>query len=268
MTPETVLRLLQPLTDGSLATSSVIPWSSPVPAFGAPVTAVVATLGLNPSNREFVDERGRELVGSERRFHTLGSLGLASWADADVSHLEMISESCGEYFSRNPYDGWFGRLDQVISGTGASYYNGMFRRACHLDLIPYATALKWSALSHRQRLGLLASSRGSFGNLLRQSQIRVLVLNGSSVVDYFQELTGSALVVEERNDWALPRASGVGVRGVAYSGRFSTLAGVPLGREILVLGYNHNIQSSFGVTKSVIGAIREWVTTSCAGELT
>jgi hypothetical protein len=36
------------------------------------------------------------------------------------------------------------------------------------------------------------------------------------------------------------------------------MAGIDLGRPVLVLGYNHNIQSSFGVTAKVKCAIRKW----------
>jgi hypothetical protein len=38
------------------------------------------------------------------------------------------------------------------------------------------------------------------------------------------------------------------------------LSGIRLAEEILVLGYNHNLQSSFGVTNTVIFAIRDWIT--------
>src|SRR5689334_1163799 len=112
----------------------VIPWSSPVPSFGDLSRATVASLGLNPSNREFVDDDGRELEGDLRRFHTLRSLQLRSWSDIDSDHLRLVTESCREYFFRNPYDRWFRRLDTVISATGASFYNAFFP-ACHLDLI-------------------------------------------------------------------------------------------------------------------------------------
>ena len=93
---------------------------------------------------------GAELTGERRRFHTLGSLGLWSWADVDVRHLRLILDSCSAYFSGNPYDVWFRKLDQVVCGAGASFYGGM-DGACHLDLIPYATARKWTELSSRQR---------------------------------------------------------------------------------------------------------------------
>ena len=38
-----------------------------------------------------------------------------------------------------------------------------------------------------------------------------------------------------------------------------TLAGYQLGRDLLVLGFNHNLQSSYGVTTTALAAIREWV---------
>ena len=47
--------------------------------------------------------------------------------------------------------------------------------------------------------------------------------------------------------------------GFAYEGIVNDLSGMQLDREILVLGFNHNIQSSFGVTKHVIEAIRRWI---------
>ena len=57
--------------------TDMIPWSCPVPAFGDLLNSFVATLGLNPSNREFVDEEGNELEGAARRLHTLRSLSLS-----------------------------------------------------------------------------------------------------------------------------------------------------------------------------------------------
>src|SRR3990172_6519887 len=138
-----VSTLLRRLDDKSLIGTGVIPWSSPVLSFGDLSTARVATLGLNPSNREFVDGDGKELDGASRRFHTLTSLGLSAWSDAKPRHLSLIAESCSDYFATNPYDTWFKRLDRVIAGLKVSYYSSLFG-ACHLDLVPYATAEKWT----------------------------------------------------------------------------------------------------------------------------
>ena len=37
------------------------------------------------------------------------------------------------------------------------------------------------------------------------------------------------------------------------------MADVDLGRDVYILGYNHNIQSSYGVTSSVRTSIQEWI---------
>jgi hypothetical protein len=253
--------LVKCLDHASLSGTSVIPWSCPVPSFGDLSRSKVATLGLNPSNREFVDGSGNELDGPSRRFHTLNSLGLSRWSDANVQHLQLIMDSCCAYFHRNPYDGWFKKLDQIISGTNASYYNSS-ATACHLDLIPYATACKWTALTRRERTSLLTAAGDTLGLLLRDSPVRTLILNGNSVVEQFQEIAGVQLEKQPMRDWSLPRRSECGVLGVAFKGSVRILSGVHLEREVLVLGFNHNIQSSFGVTTKVISAIQRWIARS------
>lgn len=253
--------LIDRLDSPALEEADVIPWGCPVPSFGDPITSRVATLGINPSNREFVDERGNELQGTHRRFHTLQSLGLTSWADVDTRHLELILESCQTYFQRNPYDTWFRKLDQIVTATHASFYDAA-NSACHLDLIPYATSRKWTELAARQRSLLLDIAANALGLLLRDSAITVLILNGRSVVDEFQSVAGITLASIRMPEWSLPRTPKPDVPGFAYTGLASSLAGVELNKDILILGYNHNLQSSFGVTKGVMTAIRDWVAAS------
>jgi hypothetical protein len=250
--------LIRRFEDNARAGTNVIPWSCPVPAFGDLSRSKIATVGLNPSNREFVDGSGNELEGSSRRFHTLKSLGLARWADVNARHLQLIVDSCSAYFSRNPYDRWFRKLDHVISGTTASYYHTSVK-ACHLDLIPYATARKWTELTQLQRSSLLAMAGDTLGLLLRDSPVRLLILNGRSVVENFQDISGVCLEKHAMSDWALPRQSKRDVAGFAYMGRVRSISGTRLKHEILVLGFNHNIQSSFGVTTGVTTAIRHWI---------
>lgn len=257
---ETMLSsLVQRLDDSTLSETSIIPWSSPVLAFGNVSNSRVATLGLNPSNREFVDAFGQELDGPLRRFPTLQSLGLARWSDVSTRHLRLMVNSCRAYFFRNPYDAWFRRLDHLISGTKASFYADS-AMACHLDLIPYATSCKWTALTSRQRSLLVAMGGDTLGSLLRDSPIRVLILNGSSVIRHFQQISGIHLEKKAMRDWALPRRGSSSVPGFAYCGAVRALLGVTLDREVKVLGFNHNIQSSFGVTTHVTDSIRRWIT--------
>jgi hypothetical protein len=237
--------------------TGVIPWGAPVPSFGDVQSSHLATLGLNPSNREFMDEDGSELVDQQRRFPTLGSLGLSTWSDTRAKHINMISDACRDYFSRNPYDGWFRRLDRLISGTGYSYYGS--GGACHLDLVPYATEKKWTMLSPTQRKALINRTGDALGQLLRSSPVRMLVLNGRTVVDAFQQMTEVTLETRRVTAWDLPRRDGAGVAGIAFSGLVRSIHGIELKRNVHVFGYNHNIQSSFGVTSGVMGAISRWI---------
>lgn len=250
--------LIGRLDSPAVSGTDVLEWGCPVPSFGDLSVSRVATLGLNPSNREFLDEFGDELQGPLRRFHTLKSLGLESWADVDARHLRLILDSCRTYFLGNPYDRWFRRLDQVVSGARASFYDASCA-ACHLDLIPYATARKWTDLTAHQRSSLLAVAADTLGLLLRDSPVEVLILNGRSVVERFQDVAGICLEQRQMPAWSLPRQPKPDVGGVAYKGLVNTLSGIKLPHEILVLGYNHNLQSSFGVTNEVVLAIRDWI---------
>ncbi|WP_249384114.1 hypothetical protein [Chitinivorax sp. B] len=256
---EILSSLVHRLDGPHLASLEVIPWAAPVLSFGDLSRSKVATLGLNPSNREFVDVYGNELTGHDRRFHTLGSLGLKRWADVRDEHLEQIRESCSEYFAGNPYDEWFQALNKLIAGANASYY-GMFADACHLDLVPYATRCKWVELSSSQRADLLKATGDALGLILRESAVDVLVLNGQSVIENLQAICGCTFQRDAVPDWTLPRRASKGVAGYAYTGNICQISGIGLGREISVLGYSHNIQSSFGVTTQVKTAIQHWIT--------
>ena len=236
----------------------MIPWSSPVPAFGSPAHSRVATLGLNPSSREFVDEKGNELDGPLRRFHTLRSLGLSRWADADADDLRQMERACCDYFEGHPYDAWFRRLDGIVSGTCFSYYSNQ-HPACHLDLVPFATRQKWGNLDLRARRRLLALAADSLAELLRESAVQTLILNGESVVRLFQDAAEVKLDRRMKAAWSLPRKNGRDIAGYSYAGVVTEFHGVPLDRQLLILGYNHNIQSSFGVTTKVVRAIRQWI---------
>jgi hypothetical protein len=250
--------LIERLNDPEIKKANIIDWGSPVPSFGDLSRSKIATLGLNPSNREFVDIKGKELNGEERRFHTLNSLNISEWSDIDDSHLEMISDSCRKYFHRNPYDGWFKSLDLIISGTSMSYYCDS-KKACHLDLIPYATKNKWTSLSSKQRALLLELAGDTLALLLKESPIKYLILNGMTVIKELETVSGVSFNKREMPSWALPRKSGKEVKGYSYTGAINQISGVKLRRNIKILGYNHNIQSSFGVTTKVKNSIRNWV---------
>lgn len=250
--------LVRRLQHPSLEASNVVTWGCPVPAFGDVCCATVATLGLNPSNREFVDNFGNELVGRQRRLHTLRSLGIERWDEADETHLRKLADACRCYFAVNPYLGWFGDLEKMLVAAASSYV-GSPPTACHLDLIPYATTCKWTELTVKQRSILMDQAGDTLGHLLRASPIRVIVVNGMTVVRNLEKLSRITFEESEMKGWTLPRRNSDGVVGFAYHATIREVAGVNLARPVRVIGYNHNIQSSFGVTKNVKRAMRNWV---------
>jgi hypothetical protein len=238
--------------------ASVIPWSCPVPFFGGLLSAVVGTVGINPSQREFVDARGSELEGNDRRLPTLGSLALDRWRHADATHLRDIASACSSYFGRNPYDRWFGVLERILAPAGFTLY-GSAPTACHLDLVPFATCCRWTALSSFERRDLLFTCGDYFARLLELSGVRTLVLNGQSVVGQFQLLAGLQLEVRKVTGWSLHRSGSGPVVGLCYSGEVETIGSVTLARPVRVLGFNHNLQSSFGVSGNVVDDIGQWI---------
>ena len=243
---DTLKTMIERLDSGYVADTSAIPWASPVPSFGAPKSRL-ATLGLNPSPREFVDTFGNPIRrDSRRRLHTLESLGLATWAQAGERHVRLIWDACRFYFSNNPYDRWFKHLDGVISGAGFSYYAPL-HNACHFDLVPFATENTWDRLTAQQRVQLIDASADTLGSLLRDSSVQVLILNGSDVFNEFQHITDHSLA-----ESPLPNSS-----ARAYTGSINTLFGITLGREIRVLGFSTYIQDANERDKT---AIKQWLT--------
>jgi hypothetical protein len=262
---EEVGTLLSILNEGAPVALGAIPWASPVVSFGNPAVSKVATLGLNPSNLEFVDRFGKQLLEPHNRFESLDSLRATSWNEVARLGMQRIWETCEDYFFRNPYDHWFKRLDRILTKTGASYYSRIGDSACHLDLVPFATANKWSALPRDHRTKLIELGIPSLARTLSASDIRVLVLNGATVVREFSRLVAADnLAPQVEPSWTLQDGR---VQGISYIGYISEVGGIPLRRELLVLGFNHNIQSSFGVTTQVVANIATWIGRQSAGVL-
>jgi hypothetical protein len=172
--------------------------------------------------------------------------------------LRQIVDACTQYFEGNPYDTWFRVLDQVLAPAGGALY-GHEAWACHLDLVPYATERKWGSLPSAERQVLLDAASDVLGLLFQGSLVEWVILNGQSVVEHFEVLTGVRLEIIDRRDWALPRRRGSDIPGRAYLGEVDQIGGVLLSRPVRVAGYNHNLQSSFGVTRQVVARIGEWI---------
>jgi hypothetical protein len=163
--------------------AGVLPGSTPVVAFGDPTRARVATLGINPSRREFTDEQGQMLTGAQRRLATMTSLGASRLDLLEDAQVASVVADCGTYFLRQPYRRWFDPLDALIrAGASASYYDGT---ACHLDLVQWATDPVWGQMADdRVRRVLMDDGVPHLrAQLAANPQIRMVLCNGRQVID-------------------------------------------------------------------------------------
>jgi hypothetical protein len=255
---EVLRELLKQYHKDQISKLDIIPWAMPIPFFGNITNSIVATLGLNPSNKEFIDNTGNELIGQTRRFETLDSLNIEDWNNVDDVNLHIIIDSCNKYFMRNSYDKWFKKLDFLISGSGYSYYFP-YSNACHLDLIPFATEIKWGDINLRKKKYLQEISKDFLGMILKHSPIKVLILNGQAVVEGLLKISDATLEKKMLSQLNLKRISEKSISGYGFIGEINKIGEICLDKPIKIIGFNHNIQSSFGITKNVQLAIRDWI---------
>ncbi len=136
-------RLYARLRQPPLASS--VPQSLPVLFFGDLFTASVATVGLNPSDQEYLGRGGIELDGPARRFETLTSLGAADRSSLTDEQCDRAIQTMRAYYQpEKPIYSWFRSLDRVIRVMGYKYEAG---EVAHLDLAQEATTPTWSELS-------------------------------------------------------------------------------------------------------------------------
>lgn len=207
----------------------VLPGSTPVVAFGDPSQSLVATLGLNPSRVEF-EAKGVEFDGQLRRFETLRSLGVEQMDGASHDAVARVWTRCNAYFHGNPYR-WFDYLEQLVNAVDASYFGDT---ACHLDLSQWATDPTWSGLPQRARERLVADDSGFLQEQLRSEPIRLLLLNGRSVLTAAQKGLGIRLRQEPET------VSDRSVVAQIYTSQT---------QHVQVVGWSTNLQSSRGVTR-------------------
>lgn len=78
---------------------SSVPGSLPVLFFGDLPGARIATVGLKPSRREYLDPSGRELTGALRRFETLESVGAPRREDLTDDQVDQAIRTMRAYQS-------------------------------------------------------------------------------------------------------------------------------------------------------------------------
>ncbi len=228
---------------------SVVAGSTPVVAFGDPARAEVATLGINPSKVEFI-ENGLFLSGSSRRLATLESLGASDMATLTDSQVLQVVEDCARYFDpdRNPYRRWFDPLDRLLrDAIDVSYYKGT---ACHLDLVQWATDPVWRGIEDEDvRRILLEDGLPHLRAQLRRENIRLVLLNGRTVIDQVQ---------------AVGLADLIPAGGLAL-GRTTCSLYAGSGEGVRFIGWSTNLQSSRGVSNAFKTELAAWLAEHAAG---
>jgi hypothetical protein len=226
------------------ADCGVIHGSTPVISFGSFQTSRVATLGINPSKREFLTPSGQWLTGEKQRLTTLASIGATTTEDLTDEQVQKIVGASDLYFQNNPYH-WFNDLDKILKGGfNASYFDGS---ACHLDLSQWATDPTWSSLTKAQQQLLLDDGVEHLQFQLTSRNISHVIVNGRAV---WEEIKRTKTA--EFNDV-----------DKIYFGKNLTSATLRMGTSgnIKFLGWTVNIQSSYGANANeFIQRLCEWLT--------
>ena len=234
----------------------VIEWACPVPFFGHAEQARIASVGLNPSDKEFCDNEGHALSDSRRRLATLDSLGLQHWSAAGPEQRSDVAQACSDYFCSKPYWRWFNPLEAIFEDAGRGTLKD--GDACHIDLAPWATRKKWRKLGHAGQAALVEGGEQVLNALLESTQFEVLLLNGASVVEGLAHAAQIELPFEEVAEWRIR-----GGRGKRWSLKRDSLGSIELGRPVTILGWNWNLQSP--IPKRTRESIVAWAAESLKG---
>ncbi len=177
----------------------VLRGSTPVVSFGDFIKAKVATLGINPSSKEFAAAGTTNglLPQGKKRLADGESLGLLSTDPLDDDTAEPILgpggakeiwEACRDYFKGpNAYWSWFNDLEKVVGFTGTSYRDDT---ACHLDLSPWATDPVFSGLTNDQQERLLLGEADFLSWQIAKSNIELVIFNSAQAFDRLNKVNG------------------------------------------------------------------------------
>src|SRR5260221_5954000 len=124
---------------------STVPGTLPVLFFGDLFAAEVASVGLNPSDQEYLTKTGQMLTSRAQRFATLDSLGANDRAALLDPQCDEAVEWMRAYYDEGKpvYGAWFNALSRVVVGFGVGFRE---RSAAHLDLVQESTSPVWSEL--------------------------------------------------------------------------------------------------------------------------
>lgn len=165
----------------------IIPGTTPVISFGDFTSARVATLGINPSSREFLSG-GKLIPTSKKRLVDFEVLGSEAAFPLNRDQASHVWDGCTNYFLTNrAYWSWFRPLSNLLGATGGlSYESG---EVCHLDLSPWATDPVWGNLRKEQKRELVSDGLELLNWQTQHNHLDAIIFNGRQVYEVIKEFT-------------------------------------------------------------------------------
>ena len=159
----------------------IVPQSIPIVFFGEIEKARLATIAINPSNREFTNTKHEIFPPNKKRFVDRDILGVSDNDTLSLKQAEMVYQSLCNFFHKRPYMQWFGQLEKLFLEANLSYFKGDI---INLDISPWATSVKWSNLTEEQRSDLVSHGGKLLQTILNAGQLRCLFVNGKTAIDH------------------------------------------------------------------------------------
>ena len=152
----------------------------------------IVTIGVNPSNKEFCDDKGNLLREKRIKFS---------------NKINELTESYNTYFEKKPYTRWFGKMngnwavEGLINALDASFYNNDIykHQAIHIDLFPFATSQKFKSKSDicvsdlaENDLFVTDWTYDSVSNLIKNIQPKRIIIFGRTNIECFEKYVREA----------------------------------------------------------------------------
>ena len=157
----------------------------PVPVFGhhnSPKVRV-ATVGLNPSATEFVNDRGDNRgvwKPANTRLPLVIDFGVRERERVSAADLIQAANLRATYFERTPH-AWFMKIQELLSGVNTEW-NYLAGKAVHIDLVACGTWLSWGNLSQQTTDELIINCHKHLKRTLTElPENTLLLLDGSKV---------------------------------------------------------------------------------------